>query len=221
MTGKRHDPDYRSFKSCQFALNLLQKRRNRRVGDRIAILGNLCDYLKQINIEEIERHEEIKKSFITSIYMLALLNDDLSLVTASNRQWKTHILRPGELPEFHWLPPRSSSLADLMVDEGDISVQVPFRLTDTEVSHKGLSAVGYLWEVNEKVAISHLREEVRELIWKKYEEDSSGLDNIGTQMRASDFRRALEAEDILWFLHGLAIQIAWKAMKPVRGCRIS
>lgn len=129
-------PDYRQTCNAAEALTYLQPRLNTVIADRIAIMGNLCDYKLRFNMEDPESRGY---SFSLCAYALAILNGDLSLSKSDN-------FRVGHAPGFSWGPQSTLRMDQLRHFQDDNEV---VRFSPANMADAGILVKGWLWKADE------------------------------------------------------------------------
>ena len=130
-----NDPTYRQTCNAAQALSFMAARENSRVADRIAILGNMCDFPVRIDTTRLENGPY---SFTTCALALAIFNGDLSLVRDDAAELSNSL-------GFSWGPPPQGSLSRLTYIEEDDDL---FRLQPAGLTHSGLLVNGWLWKMD-------------------------------------------------------------------------
>ncbi|KAK5089640.1 hypothetical protein LTR24_006008 [Lithohypha guttulata] len=118
------DPDYRQTCNAAQALTYLQPRMNGRVADRLAILGNLCNYPLRLDTNMVEN---LGYGFSICAFALSVCNGDLSLTKAENPT-------SGPVLGFAWGPQSNFRLSELKHFEDDDDVES--ILTDLETTKR-------------------------------------------------------------------------------------
>ncbi|TGO59539.1 hypothetical protein BOTNAR_0160g00150 [Botryotinia narcissicola] len=123
-----YDPLYRPLVYIVEALQGLEGRSNSRIPDRIAMLGNLFGF-----------------SMSANVFALALLNGDLTLLSALNGT------QPGRNCEgLQWFP-LSKSIRNCSLASQDPSDRISYQLDTHVFSKRGLGTEGNIWEMTEKI----------------------------------------------------------------------
>lgn len=128
------DPDYRQTCNAAQALTYLQPRMNGRIADRLAILGNLCNYALRLDTNMVEN---LGYDFSICAFALSIFNGDLSLTRAENPT-------RGPVLGFAWGPQSNFRLSELKHFEDDDDV---VRAAPAKLVRNGLLVTGWLWKV--------------------------------------------------------------------------
>ncbi|KAK5315908.1 hypothetical protein LTR70_006550 [Exophiala xenobiotica] len=117
------DPDYRQTCNAAQALTYLQPRMNGRVADRLAILGNLCNYPLRLDTNMVEN---LGYGFSICAFALSVCNGDLSLTKAENPT-------SGPVLGFAWGPQSNFRLSELkhFEDDDDVVRAAPAKLVES------------------------------------------------------------------------------------------
>lgn len=129
------NPEYRQTCNAAQALTYLQPRMNSHVADRLAILGNLCNYALRLDTNRVEN---LDYGFSICAFALAVFNGDMSLTRAENPT-------SGSVLSFAWGPQSNLRLSDLKHFEDDDDV---VRATPAKLVRNGLLVRGWLWKVD-------------------------------------------------------------------------
>ena len=183
------------------AVTFLRTRKNSHFPDRLAILANMCNYVRRVPTTVLD---EPGCSFSVCAVTLAIINGDMSLLTGygddstkvrdslGEDNWE-FTLAPdcralGPVYEceddsllpisygFSWGPKPSGSLGDIIyMEERDTN----FRLQPSTLSSHGLDIYGVLWEMNNIIYVPQTQEcfadkWVEELELQSREEPSAG-----------------------------------------------
>ncbi|KAK4869146.1 hypothetical protein LT330_006146 [Penicillium expansum] len=134
------------------ALQYLERRKNRRAPDRAAILANLCDYSQRINTIQAEEHQI---SLSVCLYLLCIMNGDLSLVTCHRN------IHPSQRLGYSWGPHRKESIRSAIYNGFEVSEWGgnPPRLVRPILSKQGLHLSGWIWKIGEKLDLSHIKQQ--------------------------------------------------------------
>ncbi|KAF7195807.1 hypothetical protein HII31_02824 [Pseudocercospora fuligena] len=155
--------------SAAEGLNSLGPRENSRIVDRIAILGNLCNFSVRLNTDKLE---QLGYGFSICAYALAILNGDLSLMhcrplqpsllpTISDDSASSELVG-SELAKmtiadhqqhlgYSWGPP---VLGSLTAPEWVPEETNPKRLARNELSFEGLNTYGWLYLCDVHIDVS-------------------------------------------------------------------
>jgi len=156
--------------SAAEGLQALAEHQNSYIPDRLAIIGNLCDFPQRLDTTKLQ---DGPYSFSTCAFALAILNGDLSLMdclpldisspsslTVGKRsgQEEASSLVPNHRPPrrlgYSWGPPCNGTLGTLMwVPEATN----PRRLTQSIITDEGLSTYGYVFLCDLTIDVPWLR----------------------------------------------------------------
>ncbi|CZT24826.1 uncharacterized protein RCC_10554 [Ramularia collo-cygni] len=129
--------------SAAEGLHALAVRENSRIADRIAILGNLCNFSTRLDTEKLENEGY---SFSISAFALAFLNGDLSLMDCLPVQNQMIKGGAGALGlrrlGYSWGPPMNGTLTNLEWVPEDSN---PRRLASSQLTEEGLSTFGWIF----------------------------------------------------------------------------
>ncbi|KAJ9655403.1 hypothetical protein H2198_005707 [Neophaeococcomyces mojaviensis] len=141
--GGFDNPDYRQTCNAAQALTFLGPRQNSRIADRLAIMGNLCNYSLRLNTEALEK---VDLDFSICAYALALCNGDMSLTKSDNPTGSSAL-------GYSWGPQRSLRLGSLNHFEDDDDL---VRISPAKLVRSGLLVDGWLWKVDDELPKSEL-----------------------------------------------------------------
>ncbi|KOS36745.1 hypothetical protein ACN38_g12490 [Penicillium nordicum] len=132
------------------ALQYLERRKNRRAPDRPAILANLCDYSQRINTIEAE---ESQISLSVCLYLLCIMNGDLSLVTCYRN------IRPSQRLGYSWGPSKKESIRTALHKGFKVpeTGENPPRLVRPILSKQGLQLSGWIWKIGTRLDLSYVK----------------------------------------------------------------
>lgn len=138
--GEFNESDYRQVCNAAQALTYLKPRMNQHVSDRLAIMGNMCNYNLRFDTNEI-----VSRGYGFSIcaFALAIFNGDLSLTSFTNAV-------DGEYLAYSWGPQRNLSLSELRFIEEDSDL---VRASPANLLENGLLLKGWLWRVHTFLAV--------------------------------------------------------------------
>jgi len=138
------DPDFRQTCNAAQALTFLSRRQNSRIPDRLAIMGNLCDYRVRLDTTKVEA---LRYDFSICAFALAILNGDLSLSFPKSNDGSSS----ADHVAYSWGPQHHRKLQDLAYyeDDDDIVRIAPAKL----MKGGGLLVRGWLWKVDNKVSL--------------------------------------------------------------------
>ena len=133
------------------ALQFLERRYNSRASDRPAILANLCDYPQRINTIEAEEHQI---SLSVCLFLLCIMNGDLSLVTCHRN------IRPSQRLGYSWGPHRKESIRSALYSGFNLQEWGgnPPRLVRPILSKRGLRLSGWIWKIGAQLDLSHIKQ---------------------------------------------------------------
>jgi Heterokaryon incompatibility protein (HET) len=136
------------------AFKLLSKRENSLVPDRLAIMGNLCNYPIRIDTHQVTSDAY---SFSACALALALLNGDISFLASYGSYVSEE--RSTDPPTDHdktfsWTPP--GSVCFLTLDHFEALDTSCCRIS-SEVHSSGLLVSGWLWKINTSVNLSKVK----------------------------------------------------------------
>ncbi|KAI9878138.1 MAG: hypothetical protein M1830_001784 [Pleopsidium flavum] len=175
-TGNLGSANNRWIMNAAEATSYLDLRKNTRVSDRIAILGNMCGYRVRLSTVAVEPDAY---SFSTCALALALLNGDTSLLNGYREAAlglegdQNSVLNPAKLCEiassadqhaepqphgFSWCPPRTGRLAHLPYTS-DRPRDTLFRLRTVAFESHGLLTDGFLWTIEIRIDLPGLKEQ--------------------------------------------------------------
>ncbi|KAL8664897.1 MAG: hypothetical protein Q9168_007814, partial [Polycauliona sp. 1 TL-2023] len=157
---------------------------NSRVPDRLAIIGNLCDYSIRLDTRVVEPQ---RYKFSTCILAMALLNGDISLlqfwqeVSQRTELAMYHWLRSSTntprligpsraWPTFSWAPSAAAGITSLPqykfqtdpTSKFTVFSTPPLRLAAVSLRKTGLAMHGWIWDISSKIEMSEIAEEFRE-----------------------------------------------------------
>ena len=144
-------------------VNLLQPRLNSIFSDRLAILGNMCNYKIRLPASCID---ENGASFSTCVFALAILNGDTSLLGRYTDPYsRSYLSRDGsnsgglyrqvsdlayEVFGFSWGPPPTAALRNIEYFNQHDEI---YHLQPSTLSRDGLCINGVLWLMDERIAL--------------------------------------------------------------------
>ena len=131
------DPEWRQTCNASQALIFLNQRQNHRVADRIAILGNMCNYGSRLDTNAIEA---AGYGFSICAFALAIFNGDFSLLQPYNP-----VVHQGDVLDFSW-GPRTGFRINRLLPAMDV---LPVRTGLVEYTGDGLRVKGWLWRVED------------------------------------------------------------------------
>ena len=147
------------------AVNLLQPRSNSIFSDRLAILGNMCDYKIRLPGSCVDKDGA---SFSTCVFALAILNGDTSLLGRYTDPYsQSYLSRDGSNSEglyrqvsdsayevfgFSWGPPPTAALRNIEYFHTHDEI---YHLRPSKLSRNGLRIDGVLWLMDERIALPH------------------------------------------------------------------
>lgn len=133
------------------AFQHLARLQNSRIPDKLAILGNLCDY--PIRLDTTLLTPDISSSFSSCAFALAMMNGDISFVMgfssafvqiATNTEGRA--TSEADSSSFSWTPPSSVSFRTIGFSTADPPCRVSCQL-----HHAGLRVKGWFWAINKVV----------------------------------------------------------------------
>lgn len=124
---------------------------NSRIPDKLAILGNLCDY--PIRLDTTLLTPNISTSFSACAFTLAILNGDISFMMGFSSAFaqitantEDQVTGEADGSSFTWTPPSSVSFKAI----GFTTADPPCRIS-CQLHHAGLRVKGWFWEINKVV----------------------------------------------------------------------
>jgi hypothetical protein len=151
--------------SAARALETFGNRQMSIISDRIAILGNICNYKIRLDMTKI--HSDAF-SFSACALTLAILNGDMSLLPefADQADGERNKAYPKPDDGFSWFPMYTHSLDMLsksMVDEHWCGLQ------QIKLTPDGLQVPGWLWVVDRKIDLSGIQAKYYDLWVENYD----------------------------------------------------
>ncbi|KAL8664898.1 MAG: hypothetical protein Q9168_007815, partial [Polycauliona sp. 1 TL-2023] len=157
MINERGERTWQWACNAAESLQLLREKQNRRVSDRLAIIANLCHYQTRINTIKADTDG---LSFSLCVWVMALLNGDVTLCTPTSQTRRLGIAADEPLSETSsWLPEPSLSL-DTLRDFAEVGDRL--RMKVIKVSPYGLICQGFLYQLSHWVDLSNLASRFRE-----------------------------------------------------------
>ena len=176
------DTSHRQTCSAAEALTFLDDRENSYFPDRLAILGNLCNYEKRLNfcVLDVPSH-----AFTTCALVLAAINGDMSLLVGyggnvisardknSHAAWVFDLARDGRSfldvfandhsdscsnnYGFSWGPKPTGRLHDIQYFEDNGH---GYRVTPATISENGWKIRGVVWHMAYSIAVPHTQNSI-------------------------------------------------------------
>ena len=150
-------------------VNFLQQRKNTIFSDRLAILGNMCDYKIRLPGECVDQQGF---SFSTCVLAQSILNGDMSLLARySNPYVKAYLSRdginsiglPGQISDspsrmfgFSWGPPPTAALRNIEFYNTHDEI---YQIRPATLTVEGLQVKGVLWQMDGVVELPRTRAE--------------------------------------------------------------
>jgi hypothetical protein len=159
------------------AVLYLEGRSNSRHGDRLAIVGNLCDYAVRINSTTLD---ELGFGYSTCLLAIMLLNGDITYMI----EWAKALTQPKNdtntaqqpplslnlkwdpLATYSWMPAPHASLSlgltyDQFIDNGNLALAIIMdpimQVLDPSLDEHGLHLRGWTWNVREKLDLHNFQ----------------------------------------------------------------
>jgi len=158
-------PDYKTYKTQdvsfyrQAAVDAVQGIVQRGISepsDLLAIIGNLCQYSIRLDTHKLR---DTGFSFTVSVFALALLNGDMSLVLALEGMEETHSAT--NTVENIWCSPPKCSLMDAIGWAKSLfreSHPYDCRIQAPALTQSGLQMSGFMWEFSQEVDLECVKD---------------------------------------------------------------
>lgn len=200
--------------SAAEGLHSLAVRENSQVVDRIAILGNLCNF--QVR-QDTGKLESGGYSFSTAAFALAALNGDLSLMSClpASRQLTKEAAMSLSVPHrmgvphlgYSWGPPLDGTLTNI---EWVFEDSNPKRLAQCEFTEEGLSTFGWVFVCDLIIDVSPLQTAYKEEWERSTSSSKSDIDKLCIRIVWSLIRLLIHKG----YLH--LAQVVWSGENDLR-----
>lgn len=136
------------FNAAQ-AVHFLATKKHSRVADALAMVANLCNYPRRLNTMALEEHESAlgtELSLTTCLLALSLSNGDLSFLFGAKDVLSS-------APVSSWVPGPAAKLSSIR----HLDLVTPVIYRKCEITQRGLSVPGVLWQVDHRVGLETTR----------------------------------------------------------------
>jgi hypothetical protein len=181
------------------AVLYLEGRSNSRHGDRLAIVGNLCDYAVRLNSTTLEK---LRFGYSTCLLALMLLNGDITYVVEwakslaqQKNDWGTAKL-PHSLLDLKWDPPVAYSWMPgpydslslgltygQFIDNGNLALATIMdpimQVHDPRLSNHGFHLHGWTWNVSQELDLPDFQRTLKKS-WPSILEKAEHLDDFAS-----------------------------------------